>query len=353
MAHVQEAGDSLAQVAVESNGREHAVGTLSVVMPVFDEKQFVQGAVDAVRRAAGLARWPVQVIVVDDGSTDPDSVEALLRLEVADDVTVERLGANRGRYAARTRGLELVTTPYVLLLDARVVVEPNALVRLREQVERHGRDVWNFDVETADPTPFALFWTGITKVWWRHYFRDRKHVAFTDVNFDRYPKGTGAFFCPVAVLRAALGSFESLFDDPTMASDDTRLLRNVAAQRPINIAPEILCRHHAKSGGAAWVRQCRYRGTTFVDGYLGDAGRAAPLLAGAAAAAVVGTVWTVRRPSQVGATAAALSVGTAGLTSWAGGSAREATAVGVLTVPFGAVFGSGVVRGLLMAAKRR
>jgi hypothetical protein len=353
MAHLHEAGDSVARVAGESNGREGAVGTLSVVVPVFNEKLFVQEAVDAVRRAADRAGWPVHVIVVDDGSTDPESVEALRRLATADDVTVDSLATNHGRYAARARGLKLVTTPYVLLLDARVVVEPDTLVKLREQVERHQRDIWNFDVETADPTLFALFWTGITKVWWRDYFRDRKHIAFTDVDFDRYPKGTGAFFAPVAVLRAALGSFESLFDDPTMASDDTRLLRNVAGQRPINIAPEILCKHRAKSGGAAWVRQCRYRGTTFVDGYLGDADRAGPMLVGAAAAAVVGATWALRRPGQFCGAAAALSVGTAALTAWAGGSAREAASVGVLTLPFGLVFGSGAVRGLVMAAKRR
>ena len=89
--------------------------------------------------------------------------------------------------------------------------------------------MWNYDVVPGSRDLGALFWTGITKVWWRDYFRTRRPIAFGVDDFDRYPKGTGAFFAPAQPAAAAAGEFESHFDDASLASDDTRLLREVAA----------------------------------------------------------------------------------------------------------------------------
>ena len=44
---------------------------------------------------------------------------------------------------------------------------------------------------------------------------------------------------------------------------------------------------------------------------------------------------------------------TGSVTRWAGGTPREALAVGLLTPAFGVTFGAGVVRGLRMAAAGR
>ena len=127
----------------------------------------------------------------------------------------------------------------------------------------------------------------------------------------------------------------------------------MAAAGAINIAPEVLCRHHVKAGGAAWRSQCRYRGTTFVDGYLTDARHSTGLLAASLAAIAGGSVWAARRPRRVLHAAGGVDVTAAGLTAWCGGTAREAASVGLLTTPFGLLFGSGVLRGLVMAARSR
>lgn len=333
-------------------GYVDGLGTLTVLMPAYNERAFVKAAVDAARVSAQKAEWSTRFVIVDDGSTDADSQRVLDILRRDDDVEVVHLPENRGRFAARATGLATVSTPYVLLLDARVEVEPEALSNLRRQVSA-GHRVWNFDVEPAERTVFALFWTGITKLWWRSYFRNRVHVAFTEADFDRFPKGTGAFFAPTSLLTEAAGAFDSLFADRAMASDDTRLLRDVASRMPINIAPEITCRHHVKAGGGAWVRQCRYRGTTFVDGYLGDARRAGPVLLLMTVLGLGWSFWALRRPRRLVGSAFSVSTLAAGLTKWSGGSSKEAASVGLLTIPFGVLFGSGVVRGLLMAVRRR
>ena len=86
---------------------------------------------------------------------------------------------------------------------------------------------------------------------------------------------------------------------------------------------------------------------------LGDRRRAATLLTAVTLSALLGAVVTVRAPGL--AFAGALVGGTAGaaLTRWSGGSTAESASVGLLSAPFGLLFGAGVVRGLRMAAEPR
>lgn len=327
---------------------QEAHGPLGVVMPAYNEGSWVRRALDALEVAATRADWALEVVVVDDGSSDPTSREVLAEVDERPYVRVVHQ-ANSGRFAARRAGLEAVSTEVVLLLDARVEVAPESLQRLRAAVDR-GKAVWNYDVVPGSRDLRALFWTGITKVWWRDYFRSRRPVAFGLEDFDRYPKGTGAFLAPRALLLHATREFESHFADASLASDDTRLLRTVAAAEDIHLSPDVMCTHHAKSGRRAWSRQCYYRGTTFVDGYLTDSRRARGLLVGALAAATVGAAASVTLPRTT-ATAGALACLAAGVGARAcGASVRESVAVGALSPAFGVCFGTGVLRGLRLAA---
>ena len=246
-------------------------------------------------------------------------------------------------------GLATATTEIVLLLDARVEVEPESLVQLRAAVGR-GELVWNYDVVPGSRDLRALFWTGITKVWWRDYFRTRQPVAFGVDDFDRYPKGTGAFLAPRELLLSAAGEFASHFADASLASDDTRLLRTVAAVEDIHLSPDVLCTHHARSGRGSFSRQCYYRGTTFVDGYLADPARARGLMAGVLGLGAAGGVVaaTLPRTTLAGGALACLAAGA--LARTCGATGREAVAVGALSPAFGVCFGAGVVRGLRLAA---
>lgn len=324
---------------------------LGVVMPAYNEGTWVRRALDALEAAARRADWPLEVVVVDDGATEAESLAVLAEVELRPHVRVLRQ-ANAGRFAARRRGLEAVTSDLVLLLDARVEVAPESLERLRSAVER-GQTVWNYDVVPGSRDLRALFWTGITKVWWRDYFRRRESISFGAEDFNRYPKGTGAFLAPTQLLRDASGDFESHFADASLASDDTRLLRAVAGQQDIHLSPDVVCTHHAKSGRGTWSRQCYYRGTTFVDGYLGDRDRARGLLGGLVATGVAGVALVAVAPRTAAAGAVLGCLATGSVTRWAGGTPREAVAVGLLTPGFGVIFGAGVLRGLRMAAGHR
>jgi GT2 family glycosyltransferase len=88
---------------------------------------------DAVGSLLGQPQ-PPRVVVVDDGSTDRATHDALDRLPAEVEVVRQ---ANAGASAARNAGLARAATPYVLCLDADDRLAPGALPRLRAALDEH------------------------------------------------------------------------------------------------------------------------------------------------------------------------------------------------------------------------
>ena len=103
----------------DGHGREQmrgimvGMGNVSVVITSYNQNEMIREAVDSVRRQK---LRPDAIIVVDDGSTDPASVQVLDELEQADDITVVRQG-NAGPSAARNVGIRAARTDCVTVLD--------------------------------------------------------------------------------------------------------------------------------------------------------------------------------------------------------------------------------------------
>jgi glycosyltransferase involved in cell wall biosynthesis len=98
---------------------------VSVVIPCFGHGRFLGEAVgSALAQVGGAPR----VMVVDDGSSDPETLDAYERLP--SEVTLLRQ-ANAGVSAARNAGAAAAGTPYLLMLDADDRLRPDALQRLR------------------------------------------------------------------------------------------------------------------------------------------------------------------------------------------------------------------------------
>ncbi|HEX5994710.1 MAG TPA: hypothetical protein VFY84_06175, partial [Jiangellales bacterium] len=191
---------------------------------------------------------------------------------------------------------------------------------------------------------------------WRRYFANPRLASFGAEEFDAYPKGTTGLLIPRALLVDAVGGFTSLFDVANLASDDTRLLRDVASRERIWIAPTFAFRYHGKAGARKFVRQAYFRGTTFVDSYLGQAGavRRALIaaLAGTPLAGALVVVLLVFAPLVALALAVAALLAVPAVVRLVGGSWAEARAAAVLTPVFVPVFGWGILRGLLLATTR-
>lgn len=327
-----------------------ALNEITVVMPVYNEGVWVERAVHALEVAAQTAGLDVTVVVVDDGS-EGETV-ALLDVLASDGRISLVRQENGGRFAARRRGLAEVRTAHTLLLDARVILHPTALNAVCDGVAK-GYEVFNAHVDVVtEGNLWAAFWSGITKVGWRRYFARPRRVSFGLAEFDAYPKGTGAFFAPTALLVAASEAFTSLFADQRFASDDTRMLRNVAERSPITIDPDFRVDYFGRDSGRRWAKQTYFRGTTFVDGYLGDSRRALPLLVLVGIGVSAVAVGVIRAPRLMsGAFLLSEAIVALGI-RLCGGDAREVRAGVALASPFGVIFGAGILRGLLMVARR-
>jgi glycosyltransferase involved in cell wall biosynthesis len=108
-----------------------AEGDIGVVIPCHDDGATLEEAVESVR----AQDVPVEITVVDDGSSDAATVAALARLE-GEGVRVLRQ-PNLGPAAARMAGLRATEAEYVFPLDADDRLLPGALRALRDALERH------------------------------------------------------------------------------------------------------------------------------------------------------------------------------------------------------------------------
>jgi GT2 family glycosyltransferase len=104
-------------------------GDVTVVIPCFGHGEFLA---EAVASALGQEGGAPRVVVVDDGSTDARTHDALG--ELPEGVRVLRQ-ANAGVAAARNAGAAEADTPSLLMLDADDRLRPRALATLRAPLE--------------------------------------------------------------------------------------------------------------------------------------------------------------------------------------------------------------------------
>lgn len=95
---------------------------VSIILPCYNAHAFLAQAVGSARAQT----VPVEVIVIDDGSTAPETAAALAALPA--DVRVVHQ-ENRGLAGARNRGFAEATGRYVLPLDCDDWIEPDYIER--------------------------------------------------------------------------------------------------------------------------------------------------------------------------------------------------------------------------------
>src|SRR5438309_327620 len=89
--------------------------SLSIVIPVFNEPDWITRSVERVATAVASSRWTdPEVVIVDDGSTD-ETGTIVDKLQAAVPIRVIHT-PNRGRLEARRTGIEAARGEYILLL---------------------------------------------------------------------------------------------------------------------------------------------------------------------------------------------------------------------------------------------
>jgi len=119
---------------------ELSMGTLSVVIPAYNEAATLAAVVDAVLGAPpeGIGR---EVIIVDDGSTDDTAAVAEQLALQHSNVHLHRHKRNLGKGAALRTGFEACTGDWVIVQDADLEYDPAEYGRLLKPILDDKADV--------------------------------------------------------------------------------------------------------------------------------------------------------------------------------------------------------------------
>jgi glycosyltransferase involved in cell wall biosynthesis len=314
--------------------------SLSVVIPVYNEAAHLPETMRALVAAVDDSDFDAEVVVVDDGSTDGTADAARAG---ADGRLAVRIVSqpNRGRFEARRAGLAHAGGEYVLLLDSRVRLARGSLRFVHERLQ--SAPVWNGHVYVDADNAWGEFWRLLAELAWRDYFDDPRTTSFGIEEFDRYPKGTGCFLAPRALLESALAGFRSHYDDVRLANDDAPVLRAIAAAQRIHISPQFSCTYSPRTTFRTFLRHAIHRGTVFLDGHSTPESRFFP----AVVAFFPLSLALMRRPSLIPAALAASGAAAALYGVRAGRSQRDVEVLATVTPVYAFGHAIGMWRGVL------
>lgn len=103
---------------------------ISIVIPCYNTGPYLAEAVESILRQS---RSAAEIIIVDDGSTDAETLR-LLNLYEQQGLSVHHT-PNRGAPAARNHGVNLATSPFVLCFDSDDVLLPTFLAETAQRLD--------------------------------------------------------------------------------------------------------------------------------------------------------------------------------------------------------------------------
>ena len=244
-----------------------AVPTVSVVIPTYNRADVLG---DAIASAVGQTAPPVEVIVVDDASTDSTPDVAAQFGKAVRYVRQERAGQS----AARNLGASLAAGEYIAMLDSDDTWEPTKLERqlaLHETVPELEWSVTDCLVVDGTGTPVAgeqgfrrVFvaateHAGPTEGLFARYLTRRpfstasgEHIAFVGDLFELLFRGNLCLPSTGLVHRRAwsrVGGFDTSFHSAT----DTEFFHRLSAVAQGGVLMERLTRYCLGSGGQVSV----------------------------------------------------------------------------------------------------
>lgn len=224
----------------------------SIIIPTYERPETVTATVQSV---LDQSVTDYEVIVVDDGSNDPDQLRTLERLASNDRVTVLELTENVGPAAARNRGWRVASADPILFTDDDCLVPNNWVERLTDSFEPGVGAVGGPLLPTADELARSAFAR-------LHRYRNEVIYGLPDgevVGDDTLPMSGTA---NVAYRREALetvGGFDESF--PTAAGEDADLQKRVVeAGYQMKYVP-VEVNHNVHYDWRAFVTRSKRHGT--------------------------------------------------------------------------------------------
>jgi len=110
---------------------------ISVIITLYNYEQFIDGCMESIDRAAAQLSAPIEIVIVDDASTDRSLATARrVQVGLGRPVRVVQKYLNTGLADARNTGTQIARAPYVFMMDADNLITPRGLRLLFEEIER-------------------------------------------------------------------------------------------------------------------------------------------------------------------------------------------------------------------------
>lgn len=191
---------------------------VSIVIPTWNGRhlleEFLPAVIAAAEDYAARSGARVEILVVDDGSTDGTAAWiATQDVNAAAPIRVVRLDENLGFGAACNRGVREATSPLVWVLNNDVAVDRNAITHLSEPFEALDTTLFAVHSQMVDPALGRPVGTGKMGGFSRGFLRVHR-------SFVPKPGATGPFWSMFATGGSAmfhrrhfldLGGFDPIF----------------------------------------------------------------------------------------------------------------------------------------------
>lgn len=212
----------------------------SIIIPTYEHAAVLADAIDSALNQKGLAlNETVEVIVVDDGSTD-NTGKVLARY--SDSIQLIRL-EHAGPSSARNAGLEVARGEFVMFLDADDVIAPTKIVDQLEEFERQPEAGWVLcDVRIEDAAK------GATNASERYGYKRRELGGWIAKEFE------GGNFVPIMsplVRRSVLGDSIRFRDD--RIPEDYHFWIEVAKAARARYVPKVLATYRKSRTGRSRI----------------------------------------------------------------------------------------------------
>ncbi len=115
----------------------HQQAIVSIVIPCYNHGEYLQEALDSIN--IDNINYPVEIIIVDDGSSDHGTLEKLESLKQLNYTIIHQENGGPGK--ARNTGINIAVGKFILPLDADNKIKPDYINKAVPILERNQADI--------------------------------------------------------------------------------------------------------------------------------------------------------------------------------------------------------------------
>jgi glycosyltransferase involved in cell wall biosynthesis len=115
----------------------HQQAIVSIVIPCYNHGEYLQEALDSIN--IDNINYPVEIIIVDDGSSDHATIQKLESLKQLNYTIIHQENGGPGK--ARNTGINIAVGKFILPLDADNKIKPNYINKAVPILEKNQADI--------------------------------------------------------------------------------------------------------------------------------------------------------------------------------------------------------------------